>query len=64
MPIDKLIIANFKGIADRQEFEIRPITIFCGPNSSGKSSCIHALAAMAQTAKLSASQVPVVLDDE
>lgn len=64
MPIDKLIIANFKGIADRQEFEIRPITIFCGPNSSGKSSCIHALAAMAQTVKLSASQVPVVLDDE
>ena len=64
MAIDKLIIANFKGIADRQEFEIRPITIFCGPNSSGKSSCIHALAAMAQTVKLSASQVPVVLDDE
>lgn len=64
MPIDKLIIANFKGIADRHEFEIRPITIFCGPNSSGKSSCIHALAAMAQTVKLSASQVPVVLDDE
>lgn len=64
MPIDKLIIANFKGIANRQEFEIRPITIFCGPNSSGKSSCIHALAAMAQTVKLSASQVPIVLDDE
>lgn len=64
MAIDKLIVANFKGIADRQEFEIRPITIFCGPNSSGKSSCIHALAAMAQTVKLSASQVPVVLDDE
>ena len=64
MPIDMLVIANFKGIADRQEFEIRPITIFCGPNSSGKSSCIHAIAALAQTAKLSASRVPVVLDDE
>lgn len=64
MPIDKLVIANFKGIADRQEFEIRPITIFCGPNSSGKSSCIHAVAALAQTVKLSASQVPIVLDDE
>lgn len=64
MPIDKLVIANFKGIADRQEFDIRPITIFCGPNSSGKSSCIHAIAALAQTIKLSASQVPVVLDDE
>jgi hypothetical protein len=64
MPIDRLAVENFKGIADRQEFDLRPITIFCGPNSSGKSSCIHALAAMAQTAKLSASQVPVVLDDE
>lgn len=64
MPIDKLVIANFKGIAEREEFDIRPITIFSGPNSSGKSSCIHAMAALAQTVKLSASQVPIVLDDE
>lgn len=64
MPVDSLVIENFKGIKARQEFELRPITIFCGPNSSGKSSCIHALAALAQTAKLSASQVPIVLDDE
>lgn len=64
MPIQKLIIKNFKGIKDRQEFDIKPLTIFCGPNSSGKSSCIHALAALAQTTKLSASQMPIVLDDE
>lgn len=64
MPINKLIIENFKGIKDRQEFVIRPLTIFCGPNSSGKSSCIHALAALAQTTKLTASQMPIVLDDE
>ncbi|MCM8620629.1 MAG: AAA family ATPase [Candidatus Accumulibacter sp.] len=64
MPINKLIIENFKGIKDRQEFVIRPLTIFCGPNSSGKSSCIHALAALAQTTKLAASQMPIVLDDE
>lgn len=64
MHIKKLIIKNFKGIKDRQEFEIKPLTIFCGPNSSGKSSCIHALAALAQTTKLSASQMPIVLDDE
>lgn len=64
MAIQKLIIENFKGIKERQEFEIRPLTIFCGPNSSGKSSCIHALAALAQTTKLSASQMPIVLDDE
>lgn len=64
MPINKLIIENFKGIQERQEFPIRPLTIFCGPNSSGKSSCIHALAALAQTIKLATSQMPIVLDDE
>jgi len=64
LAIQKLIIKNFKGVKNREEFEIRPITIFCGPNSSGKSSCIHALAALAQTTKLSASQMPIVLDDE
>lgn len=63
MPINKLIIENFKGVRERQEFPIRPLTIFCGPNSSGKSSCIHALAALAQTTKL-ATQMPIVLDDE
>lgn len=64
MPINSLTIENFKGISEKQEFTIKPLTIFCGPNSSGKSSCIHALAALAQTTKLSASQVPIVLDDE
>lgn len=64
MPISRLVIENFKGIRERQEFPIRPLTIFCGPNSSGKSSCIHALAALAQTTKLSASQMPIILDDE
>jgi len=64
LPIDKLIISNFKGIADLQEFEIKPITLFIGPNSSGKSSCIHALGALAQTIKLSNSSLPIVLDDE
>lgn len=64
MKINKLIIENFKGIKERTEFELKPITIFCGPNSSGKSSCIHALAALAQTVKLANSQIPIVLDDE
>lgn len=64
MAINNLILENFKGIKERQEFEIRPITIFCGPNSSGKSSCLHALASLAQTIKLSASNQAIVLDDE
>lgn len=64
MPIDKLTICNFKGFSEKNEFVIKPITLFIGPNSSGKSSCIHALAALAQTIKLSSSSLPIVLDDE
>ncbi len=64
MSISKLRIENFKGIRDLAEFEIKPITLFIGPNSSGKSSCIHALAALAQTSKLATSGRPLVLDDE
>jgi predicted ATPase len=64
LAISKLRITNFKGIREAQEFDIRPITLFIGPNSSGKSSCIHALAALAQTVKLPTSGRPLVLDDE
>ena len=64
MPIDKLTVTNFKGIAEKTVFEIKPITLFIGPNSSGKSSCIHALAALAQTVKIANSKLPIVLDDE
>jgi predicted ATPase len=44
MAITSLIAENFKGIADRTEIPIRPITLFIGANSSGKSTCIHGLA--------------------
>jgi predicted ATPase len=64
MPIDSVMIENFKGVRSKEEFKIRPLTIFCGPNSSGKSSCIHAIAALAQTYKLNAAQMPIILDDE
>ena len=39
----KVILENFKGIGERQEFELRPITLLFGPNSAGKSSVIQAL---------------------
>jgi len=64
MAITHVSISNFKGISEKSEFEIRPITLFIGPNSSGKSSCIHAIASMAQTVKLASSKLPIVLDDE
>jgi predicted ATPase len=64
MTISKLKIKNFKGVNELAEFDIKQITLFIGPNSSGKSSCIHALAALAQTSKLPSSSRPLVLDDE
>src|SRR4051812_13966554 len=64
MPIDALFAGNFKGIAEQQKFPIRRMTLFIGPNSSGKSSTIHALGCLAQTLKLTSSASPLVLDDE
>jgi hypothetical protein len=41
--ITGIAIENFKGISDRVEIELRPITLLFGPNSAGKSSILHAL---------------------
>lgn len=64
MSIRKLVAKNFKGISDHLEFDLAPLTIFLGQNSSGKSSCLHALAALAQTVKLGDGSRALVLDDE
>ncbi len=64
MTISKLHIENFRGISENIDVEIKPITIFVGPNSSGKSSCIHALACLSQTIKVVADSRPLILDDE
>lgn len=64
MSISALTVENFKGILDPITFKIRPITIFVGANSSGKSSCIHALACLSQTIKLGDTSTPIVLDNE
>jgi hypothetical protein len=41
--ITKIAIENFKGIRDRLEFELKPITLLFGANSAGKSTILHAL---------------------
>lgn len=64
MHLDTIKIQNFKGIRSCREFQLKPITLFIGPNSSGKSSVIHALAALSQTFKLPNNTRPIVLDDE
>lgn len=42
-------IKNFKAFSDFQEIDLAPITLIYGPNSSGKSSIIHALMLLKQT---------------
>lgn len=41
--ITGIAIENFKGIGERVELELRPITLLFGANSAGKSSILHAL---------------------
>jgi hypothetical protein len=43
MPITKIIIENFKGIRNRVEIPIRPLTLLFGANSAGKTTVLHAL---------------------
>lgn len=42
--ITELQIQNFKAFGSTQRVPLKPITLLFGPNSSGKSSIIHALA--------------------
>ena len=41
--ITGISIENFKGIGERIDLELKPITLLFGPNSAGKSSILHAL---------------------
>lgn len=43
MPLTKITIENFKGIADKVEIPIRPITLLFGANSAGKSTILQSL---------------------
>ncbi len=41
--ITKIAIENFKGVGERVEIELKPITLLFGANSAGKSTVLHAL---------------------
>ncbi len=47
--ITRIAVEGFKSIAERQEIEIRPLTILAGANSSGKSSIMQPLLMLKQT---------------
>jgi len=41
--INKITIQNFKGIKDKVEIDLKPITLLFGPNSAGKSTVLQAI---------------------
>jgi predicted ATPase len=65
-------VSNFKSIkntkavkadgTERNELELKPLTIFCGANSSGKSSLIQSILLMAQTMRHRDKQFPLILN--
>jgi AAA15 family ATPase/GTPase len=52
--LSKIKIGNFKSI-EELELQLAPLTIFVGPNSSGKSNVLESIAILAQTTRLDRS---------
>jgi len=50
--LSSFAVRNFKSIEDSGKLQLKPLTIFVGPNSSGKSSILESLAVLAQTTNL------------
>lgn len=42
MPLERLALTNYRCFAERQEVELRPITVVLGKNNSGKSALVRA----------------------
>jgi len=60
--ITKITVASFKSICDRQEVEIRPLTLLAGANSSGKSSLMQPLLLLKQTLEAPSDPGALLLD--
>ncbi|BEV05943.1 AAA family ATPase [Chryseobacterium gambrini] len=58
----KISINNFKSIGSLANYEMRPLTILSGTNSSGKSSFIQLLLLLKQTLEIDSAQYPLYLD--
>jgi len=60
----KISIENFKAIKILTDYELKPLTILSGVNSSGKSSFIQLLLLLKQTLELDSTKNPLFLDGE
>jgi len=56
--LTKWQVRNFKSIVDSGVIQLRPLTIFAGPNSAGKSNMQESLAIFAQTTRLEPTVAP------
>ncbi len=59
--ITHLVVGGFKSIRDRTELELRPLTLLCGRNSSGKSSFMQPFLLMKQTLEAPVDPGPLLL---
>ncbi len=60
--IKKWILNNFKSINQEKELEFRPLTIFTGANSSGKSTILQSILLVTQTLQNQVSSNSIVLN--
>lgn len=58
----KISIQNFKSIGDLSNYELKPLTILSGTNSSGKSSFIQLLLLLKQTIEIDSSKYPLFIE--
>ncbi|WDF55773.1 AAA family ATPase [Mucilaginibacter sp. KACC 22063] len=60
----KISIENFKAIRSLADYELKPLTVLSGVNSSGKSSLIQLLLLLKQTLQLDSTKNPLLLNGD
>lgn len=60
--IRKWKLFNFKSVADETTLELSPLTLFAGPNSSGKSTCLQSMLLISQTLRNPIGSRSVILN--
>jgi len=60
--ITKWKLFNFKSVADETTLDFSPLTLFAGPNSSGKSTCLQSILLICQTLRNPISSRSVILN--
>jgi len=58
----RLCVEGFKSLRDKMEIDVLPLTLLCGANSAGKSSCLQPLLLLKQTLEVPYDPGPLFLD--